>query len=415
MNAYTALRAEADKLRAEIATLESADNLSTEAGEQLDAAYTRLEEIKPDLERAVARQSALNAAAALTVAVNGATPAAAGADRVRGDLPSSGEYLAEVLAIGAAAVGGADASAAAERLRAWDDLMRAPVAGQQAIADNLGVIPQPVVSDLVKFVDAERYLINALGVRPMFKGSGNRPRVTQTSQVGSQTAEFTQVPARKLLIVRDALTRLTRAGVVEISAQDDEFSEPGMLQIILQDLAEQYGVDTDTVVCAALVTASTNTTEMAGAAAAINTITVPATWAAAFAAASSTVFTNSRKLPTHLMVSPDVWGTLIGLVDSSGRPVYPNLAPHNSAGQMGGVVTFDAPTGPFGLRFLVDPNFAANTAIVGNAQYAEVYEAQRGIVTGPFLPNTLSTDIGYYGFLSTYMRAEGFARLVNAV
>jgi hypothetical protein len=294
-------------------------------------------------------------------------------------------------------------------------LLRAPVGGQQAIADNLGVIPQPVVSDLVKFVDAERYLINALGVRPMFKGGGNRPRVTQTSQVGSQASEFAQVPARKMLIVRDPLTRLTRGGVVEISAQDEEFSEPGMLQIIVQDLAEQYGVDTDTVVCAALVTASTNTTEMAGAAAAINTITVPSSWAAAFAAATSTVFTNCRRLPTHLMVSPDVWGTLVGLVDSTGRPVYPNLAPMNAAGQTGGLVTFDSPTGPFGLSLLVDPNFAANTAIVGNARYAEVYEQQRGIVTGPFLPNTLSTDIGYYGFLSTYMRAEGFARLVNAV
>jgi HK97 family phage major capsid protein len=413
MNTYDALRAEADKLRAQINTLEAADNLSTEAGEQLDAAYTRLEEITPDLERAVARRNGLNAAAALTAAIGAPAGAAdKDPDRLRAQLPTPGAYLAAYLAAGAK-----EDPAAVELLRAWNDdadLLRAPA--QQAIADNAGVIPSPIVSDLVKFVDPERYLINALGVRPMFLGTATRPRVTQTTLVGAQATEFTELSTRKMLIVKDALTRATYGGYVELSAQDAEFSDPGMLQIILQDLAEQYGVITDTAVCTALNAAATNTFEMAGAAAAISTITVPATWAAAFSAAATQTFTQSKKLPTHLLCSPDVWGTLSALVDSTGRPIYPILNPQNANGTFeSGKASWSTSQGPAGLQFLVDPNFAANTCIIGNAQYAEVYEAQRGAAVGPFKPGTLATEIGYYGFLSTYMRAEGFVKLVNAV
>jgi HK97 family phage major capsid protein len=418
MNTYTALRAEADKLRAQIDTFEAAEILSTEAGEQLEQAYSRLEEITPDLQRAVARQSALNAAAALTTAVGAAAGAReTDADRLRAQLPTSGAYLAAVLAAGVAgAAGGSDAQAL-ELLRAWNDdadLLRAPA--QQAIADNAGVIPSPIVSDLVKFVDPERYLINALGVRPMFLGTATRPRVTQTTLVGAQASEFTELSTRKMLIVKDALTRATYGGYVELSAQDAEFSDPGMLQIILQDLAEQYGVITDAAVCTALNAAATNTFEMAGAVAAISTITVPATWAAAFSSAATQTFTQSKKLPTHLMCSPDVWGTLSALVDSTGRPIYPILNPTNANGTFeAGKASWSTSQGPAGLQFLVDPNFAANTCIIGNAGYAEVYEAQRGAAVGPFKPGTLATEIGYYGFLSTYMRAEGFVKLVNAV
>lgn len=411
------LAAEADKLRAQIATLEAADNLSSEAGADLEAAYTRLEEITPDLERSTRRLTAVNAAAALQQAIAGRPSPAdpAGGDLVRSNLPTAGEYLAAYLATAAQAAGGSPAGDAADRLRAWnDDLMRAPA--QQAIADNAGVIPSPIVADLVKFVDPERYLVNALGTRPMFMGTSTRPRVTQTTQVGAQATEFIELATRKMLIVKDALTRNTYGGYVEISAQDAEFSDPGMLQIIQQDLAEQYGIVTDAAVCAALVTAATNTLEMAGAAGAISAITVPATWATAFATGAVQVFTQSKKLPTHLLVSADVWGTLLGLVDSTGRPVYPMLGPTNANGSFpNGVVSFETPNGPLSLRFVVDPNFAANTAIIARGQFAEVYEAQRGITVGAFKPGTLSTELGYYGFLGTYMRAEGFVRLVNAV
>jgi len=294
-------------------------------------------------------------------------------------------------------------------------LFNAMTPAQQALADNTGLVPTPIIGELIKFVDSERYLINALGTEPMFTGTASRPRVTQATLIGAQATEFTELSTRKMLITKDALTRGTYGGYVEISEQDQEFTDPSVLQIVIEDLAQQYGLITDTAVCTALVAAATNTFEMSGAAGAVSANTSPTSWNSALFGAAGQVYTQSRKLPTHFFCSVDVWVALGGLVDTAGRPIYPSLNPQNSNGMVDGVTNFQA--SPAGLKFVCDPNFAANTAIVGavSRQTANVYEMIKGTATGAFKPGTLATEVGYRGFLGTYFRAEGFVRLVNAV
>jgi HK97 family phage major capsid protein len=388
-------------------------DLTDEESEQVDSLFERAEKIKPDIEKETERIRSLKATSDILSALglaggSGSAPSSQHERSSKDDRPSItvGEYL--TLYNRAHALRDADA---AEMLRSITAHDRAPVAGQQALADNAGVVPEFILGDLIKFVDANRYVVNSLTRRPMFRGTGARPRVTQTTQVGVQSAEFAELSSRKMTIVKDPISRATYGGYVEISEQDEEFSEPGMMQILIEDLAEQYAIVTDDVVSDALVAAATNTFELTGAIGAISTVTNENLHRGLWAAAGQ-VYNQCRKLPDTLWCSVDIWQDLGGRVDTTGRPLYPSINPQNAGGTMEGIGTFEGK--PVNLRFIVGPGFANGTLIVGRAQYAEVYEQNKGLARGTFNPGTLSTEVGYRGFLSTYIRPQGFVRLVNA-
>jgi hypothetical protein len=76
----------------------------------------------------------------------------------------------------------------------------------------------------------------------------------------------------------------------------------------------------------------------------------------------------------------DVWEWFAGLVDSSGRPLFPNVAPANPLG----VTSLDSTTGEArGLSFVVDPNMAVAKAYLGWSR------AHTSMLSGP---QTLSAD-----------------------
>ena len=98
-----------------------------------------------------------------------------------------------------------------------------------------------------------------------------------------------------------------------------------------------------------------------------------------------------------MFVSADVFGDLIALSDSSGRPLFPNLNAQNAFGAI--AVTTDVGTA-FGCRVVRDRNFAANTLILGDASGYELFEAQRGSVS-VLSPSTLSTVLAFRGDFAT--------------
>ena len=64
----------------------------------------------------------------------------------------------------------------------------------------------------------------------------------------------------------------------------------------------------------------------------------------------------------------------------------------------------------FGLRVVVDRNFATDTVIVGNAEGFEVYEQQKGAIAVD-VPSTLSRTIAFRGYLSAVViDAQMFVR-----
>lgn len=409
-----AMKAEHDRIRTAIEKIHeraAADNnrdLTDDENEQCDKLFERAEQIRPELEKDVERLRSLNATSDILRELGlDRSSSGSGAPALEPKRPevSAGEYLV----LYNRAFGPDHDEDAREMLRSITSHDRAPA--QQALADNSGVVPDYIIGDLIKFVDAQRNVINSLTRRPMFKGTGKRPRVTQTTQVGAQASEYTELSTRKMLITKDTLTRGTYGGYVEISEQDDEFTEPGMMQILIDDLAEQYALITDDTVSDALVAAATNTLELTGAAGAISTVTNDNLNIGLWAAAAQ-VYTQCKKLPDTLWCSVDIWQDFGRRVDTTGRPLWPSLAPSNAGGTMVGVNSFDGK--PVNLNLIVGPNFASGTLILGRAQYGEVYEQNKGLARGTFKPGTLSTEVGYRGFMATYFRAEGFVKVVNA-
>ncbi len=166
-----------------------------------------------------------------------------------------------------------------------------------------------------------------------------------------------------------------------------------MLTVLLDDMARIYANTTDNVAADALVAGATTT-------GAFGDPIDPADWLAWIGASSTTILTASNgNNPNTLFVSADVFGDLIALSDSAGRPLFPNLNAQNAFGAL--AVTTDVGTA-FGCRVVRDRNFASNTLILGDSSGFEIFESQKGAISVD-VPSTLSRTIAFRGYFATLM------------
>jgi HK97 family phage major capsid protein len=124
-------------------------------------------------------------------------------------------------------------------------------AAHQKTSDNLGVVPDPIVGDVVNFIDAARPLVSALGPRPLPSSTWHRPVVTQHTAVavqgsaGAAADEKTELVSQKMTIGRLTANAVTYGGYVNVSRQNIDFSQPSVMDIIINDLAAQYAIETE--------------------------------------------------------------------------------------------------------------------------------------------------------------------------
>jgi len=294
-------------------------------------------------------------------------------------IPTAGEYLQ-------AAIAGGD------QWRAFHEVLKA-AAPDVSLADGPGVLPELIVGPVYNSFIGMRPVVDAVGVRSM-PASGStfiRPKVTTHNSVGLQSPDNTTLTASTFVISPETVTKGTYGGYVNISEQIISWSDPSMLTALLDDMARIYMNETDDVACTDLVAGATTTQ-------AFGDPTVPADWLAWIGAASTTILTASNgNNPNTLFVSADVFGDLIALSDSAGRPLFPNLNAQNAFGAV--AVTSDVGTA-FGCRVVRDRNFASNTLILGDTTGYELFEQQRGSVS-VLAPSTLSTVLAFRGDFST--------------
>ena len=196
------------------------------------------------------------------------------------------------------------------------------------------------------------------------------------------------------------ITKTTLAGKVTLSVQDIDFTDPGALNIIINDLVGQYMLQSDNVAADAIV---------AGAAASGATWTVtandPSTLISAIYTAAYNILLDTNFLPDHIFVAPGVWQALGAQLDADERPVFPYVGASGLMGvnAMGSAnVTVANTFNPFGLNLVADRNFAAGTMVVARGRAIEFYEAVQGIRTVD-VPSTLGKTYSYYGYVSTFI------------
>ena len=276
-------------------------------------------------------------------------------------------------------------------------------AGIEAAAPNVltsdvpGVLPLPIVQPVYNNFIGRRPVIDAIGAKAMPQGGKVfiRPEVTTHTSVGVQSTENTALTQGTFVVTDNQVTKGTYGGYVTLSEQSIDWSTPEIIGLVLDDMGRIYANATDNVAADNLVAGATVTSNFTAASEAD-----PSYWQAWVSAAATTILSGSNgNLPTHMFVSPDFWGTLMGLSDTADRPLFPAVGPMNAYGNL----MPGQPNGiAFGLQVVVDRNFAANTIIVGDASGYEIFEQQKGAISID-VPSTLSRTIAFRGYLATLM------------
>ena len=319
-------------------------------------------------------------------------------------MPTAGEYLA-AYHIGGEVWNRVNA-AAVEVMKSRQTALQA-AAGDSVTTDSPGLLNVNVLGPVFEDLNYIRPVVTAVGARAMPDGGNQktwiRPTWTTHTEVGTQASELGAVTARTPVIASNVISKTTLAGQVTFSVQDIDFTSPGALEIVLRDLAGQYMIQSDALLCAAI---------LAGDTASGSTWTVtandPSSLISALYDAATDILAATNFLPDHIFVSPDVWKKLGSQLDADKRPIFPYTG---VAGLMGvnGIgsanVTQMNTFNPLGLNLVVDRAFADNTMVVARGSAIEYYEQIRGIMTRDE-PGTLGKVFSYHGYASTFI-ADG--------
>lgn len=297
-------------------------------------------------------------------------------------MPTPGEWIA------AAVEGGSRFAELQAKIKA--------AAPDVTTTDLDGLMPLPVVSPIYNNFRGLRPVVDAVSVRQM-PASGKvfiRPKVTTHTTIGAVT-QGTTIDDGTFVVDDIQVTKGIYGGYVSVSEASLDWSSPEVLGALLDDMSRIYANQTDDVAADALVAGATNTLVLSDA-----NLTDPAEWAAfIYGAAADILSASNGWLPNHLFLSPDTWEKLGLLVDTSGRPLFPQVGPMNSFGSMS---PGSAESVAFGLRVVVDRNFAAGTIIVGHGDGFECWEQQKGAVSIED-PSKLARTIAFRGYFSALM------------
>jgi HK97 family phage major capsid protein len=364
------------------AVTEGREKLTEAETADVDALCLRAEALKPELEAEGKRVDALAAGAAVLARHAPSAPALLRRSEqapAAVKIPSAGEFLSLLLR---AQKGDSEAS----------ELLTRAVPALQKTTDNTGLLPKEIVGPIISLADDSRPIFSSMTQRPMpDKGSQfSRPRITQRVTVAEQAAELDELATRKMTLVGADVTKRTFAGTLELSRQDLDWTDPSVLQIVIDDFAGYYGLVTETAAVVAL--------EALASATSTYTATTIATIIASFTTAIQAAYTSAKRMPDTCWLALDSMLTLAGNV---------NATTNESALTLVKRTLSDA---GMPMKFVVGPQLTAGKKIIGCSGLVEAYENKGGLLSAPDVQH-LGTFISYYGYVAFYGLAAGFVTL----
>jgi hypothetical protein len=260
------------------------------------------------------------------------------------------------------------------------------VAAHQTTLDNPGLLPVQIVQPVVNFIQVARPICRTLGPTDLGAGAWSYARVTQHTQVGKQTAEKAELPSRKMLVSVTPLGADTFGGYVNVSKQNINRSSPAILDMVINDLAQQYGIETEDEAGTVLTAAATAGPVIP---------TGPATGAAVASAiwgAAGQVFAATKGQGSVIVaVSPDMLG-MIG-------PIFPPINPTNafSAGFQPFTLDPEGVQGSVsGLSVIMSAGLDPGTILVYSTAAAKAFEYVYGNLQ-VVEPSVWGVQVGYAG------------------
>ena len=231
-------------------------------------------------------------------------------------------------------------------------------AADDSTSTNTGLTLPQHLNEFVSNSFGSRPAIDAAGgARPLLSQgmSFTIPKLTQAPTVAT-TAEGNSPSETGLTSDYITVSVVKGSGLNRVSFELLDRSEPAFQEILLRELQRAYATYTDKYVLAQMIAGGTAATATAADFDGLNSFVAtegPACYAATGGMYASQLLTNSAW-----------WSLLLAEQDSTGRPMFPSLAPMNAPG----AVTSQSNTGSvFGAAFTVDHNFTATTKIDDSA------------------------------------------------
>ena len=356
-----------------------------ESAQVYSVAASSPEEEAPDEEEVIPTPTQPSEEDEMSEALEAAVPTAPiqyAAPKREFKLPTAAEYMIKF------AAGGSEFAEFNQRIVA--------AAPNVTSTDTPGILPVPIISPIYNsFVANYRPLITAMGVRQM-PNSGKvfiRPKVTTHTTIGASNGELVALDQGTFVVDDIQITKALYGGYVNLSEESMDFTSPEVLGALIDDMARIYANATDVAACTTFAAGVSQTEVFANA-------SDPADWVSFIYNSAEQILNNSNgNLPNVLVMSPNFYALLGSLVDTAGRPLFPNVGPQNAFGTTA-ASNFNG--NAFGLNLVVDRNLASQV-YVGDSSGFECWEQQRGAVSVELADGALGRVIKFRGYFSSVM------------
>jgi hypothetical protein len=271
----------------------------------------------------------------------------------------------------------------------------------QATSDTAGIIPAPIIGEVVKLSDSRRPVFNSLTPRGMpAKGKTfERPRVTQRTTAGTQT-EGQSLSTQKMTLTSDTVTKATQGGTLDLTVQDIDWTEPEALQIVVADFIDTYAEWTEGLACDFLESQITvGDAADDGSTYSPYTSTNVGTLVTSYINGFVAVYNKAKRFPDT------VWHDL-----ASAATLASTTNTNNDRTALSMIREALDEMGVGNVRWVTGPQLAANTRIIGASSLIEGYEVQKGLLRAE-KPSTLTVELAYAGYTAFWGRHEGFVQL----
>jgi HK97 family phage major capsid protein len=268
-------------------------------------------------------------------------------------------------------------------------------ASHQTTTDNPGLIPTPIIGPVVDFIDSNRSLVTQLGPRNMPSSTWSRPKVTQHTTVALQSAEKAELASQKMVISKITGNAATYGGYVNVSRQNIDFTQPAVMDAVINDLAGIYAIQTEAAAASAFDTAAT-----AG-------LAIP-TGAATLAAVSASLWDGAAKIYSATKGAGRVFAVTGVDMLAILAPVFPPVMPWNNISQ--GMSAADFGTGLItslsGIPLYVSSGVGTLRILMFSTAAAEVYEQRVGALS-VVEPSVLGVQVAYAGYFTPLVIDSG--------
>jgi HK97 family phage prohead protease/HK97 family phage major capsid protein len=273
------------------------------------------------------------------------------------------------------------------------------VAAAADLTDNAGLVPTRQLTEVINGIsNADRPFIDSItrGALPDAGMTFEIPKITVAPTVAvaseggtpsetDQNAAFVSVSVQKFI------------GQQTFSLELLDRSSPAFFAELVRQMEYAYAKATDNAVATAMVNGGTDGGNRAA-------LTTGALVADFVSDAAVSIYKGTLGFAQNIVVSPEQWGALMGLVDGSNRPIFQQtINPQNA----GGTLTATAIRGNLlGLnlrvsRALTDGSgLGDNTLIAINPDAYTWYESPR-LSLQTNLISTGQVQVGYYGYGAT--------------